>query len=165
MARVLSNNQKSERGITLVEVIIGVTILSIVVLMVLLTITLFLDTRGQVMKKTKALYLAEEGQEMLRFLRDEDWTILDGETVNTPHYFSISGSNITITNTPEIIDGIFLREFELQPLYRQNTTEDIVASTSGSSHVDTGSLNAVVRVGFDNATVTLKTVLTNLLET
>ena len=65
------------------------------------------------MKKTKALYLAEEGIEMLRYLRDDDWNYLESSlNRDTIYYFDPSASDINVTGSPEIIDSDYYREFE-----------------------------------------------------
>ena len=154
-----------KRGISLIEVLIGVSILALVTITMLFTMTLFLETRGEVMKKTKALYLAEEGLEVLRYLRDEDWEVFGTElSTDTVYYFSLSDTEVATTTSPEIIDGTYLREFEIHDVYRNNTSDDIVASTTGSSYVDSETMEVVVRVGFSDSTTTVRTLLTNIFD-
>lgn len=159
------NKKITSRGISLVEVVVGVTLLALVVVVVLHSMTLFLAARGEIMQKTKALYLAEEGLEILRYLRDEDWNVLSSElSVDTPYYLVASSTFVGTTTQPELIDGVYLRTFELKEVYRNNSSDDIVASTSGSNYVDAGSREVVMRVGFADSTTTVRTVLTNLFD-
>ena len=157
--------KNTHKGVTLIEVAIGVSILSLVVMMLIHSMALFLDTRGLVLRKEKALYLTEEGVEIMRYIRDENWNVLGTDlSVNTIYYLSVSSTTVATTTTQEIIDGFYYRQFELYDLYRDNTSDDIVASTTGSSYVDSDSKELVVRVGYDGGTTTLKTILTNIFD-
>ncbi len=165
MLQDLLNNKKQSKGVTLIEVAIGVSILSIVVIMLIHSMTLFLDTRGEILRKEKALFLTEEGIEMMRYIRDEDWNVLSTDlSSDTIYYFDVSASRVGTTTAQEVVDSSYYRQFELHDVYRDNTSDDIVASTSGSSYVDTGSKELVVRVGYDGGTTTLKTILTNIFD-
>lgn len=151
-----------ERGITIVEVIIGVAIAGLVIVFISHTITLFLVSSGATLQKTKALYLAEEGLEIMRYLRDEDWSTIDDELSNgTTYYLSVATSTLGTTTVPEVIDGIYTRSFELSEVRRDNATDDIVSS--GGS-VDGGSRWVTFFVSYDSATVTMETLLTNIFD-
>lgn len=163
MVQDSSNKRISTGGITVVEVIIGVTLLSVIVVMVLFTMTLFLQTRSELVKKTKALFLAEEGIELLRYLRDEDWTTVAALSKNTPYSFTISGSTVAVTSASEVIDSTYTRQFVLKTVYR-NSTEDLALSGGGGTHDDDESVWVEMNVGYGAGTTTLETVLTNIFD-
>lgn len=154
---------KRPRGFTAVEILVGVAILSLVLIFVSSTIGLFINAGRTVSEKTKALYLVEEGLELARFVRDESWNTISALPINTTRYFNITGSAITITTTPEVIDG-FRRSFQVQNVYRNTTTKDIVASTTGGSVADTDSKYIIMTVAWGNptTTITMTSILTDL---
>lgn len=146
------------KGISMVEVVIGVALVGLVVVVVSHTLGLFLQASDRTLTHTQALYLAEEGQEILRYIRDADWNDISTLTNDTPYYLDVTDTTLAITTTPEIVDGIFLRTFEVSEV-RRDGTEDIVAS--GGS-VDTDARYVTVSVGWNQATVTVPALLTNI---
>ncbi len=167
MPQVSLNKKINNRGITLIEVAIGVTILSLTVLLSIFTMSQFIELRKETQQKTKALYLAEEGQEILRYLRDEDWHTFGTDlSVETRYFLHASSTYVATTTVPEIIDGQYHREFMLYEVNRDNTSDDIVSSTTGSSYDDSNAFEVVVRVGYGegSGTTTLRSILTNIFD-
>lgn len=151
---------QNNRGITVIEVVIGTAILAAVLVGITTVITQMVQARERVNSNLQALYLAESGYEYLRHLRDDAWTNIDGLTVDTYYFLSLSSSTISTTASPEIINGEFLRRFHVRSVYR-DTNDDIVASTSGGT-IDDESYEVWVEVGGQFGTSTLKGVLTNI---
>lgn len=147
------------RGITVVEALVGLTILSIALVFISYTITLVLNSSGIVMERTQALYLADEGHELLRHLRDENWTEISSRTNGSTYYFAVATSSIDISTTPEVIDGTFTRSVIFSEVRRNSSTDDLV--TSGGS-VDAGSRLVTVTVSWGTQSVSLESLLTNL---
>ncbi len=150
-------------GFTAVEIVVGVSLLSLIVVMSLLSVGQFLKTGRLLTEKTAAIFLAEEGLELVRFVRDNNWTNLSARTLNTPHYLSIGSPTIVYTNTPEIIGG-FTRSFMVQNVFREPITGDIVASTTPGAVADSDSKYVTVQVMWGNptTTVSLTSILANL---
>jgi hypothetical protein len=151
------------RGVTSLEVVIGVSIAGIIIAYSANAITQFLNSARTVATETQALYLAEEGLELLRYVRDNDWDDIDSLSLSTPHYFDIASATIGTTATPEVI-GDFTRSFILTNVYRDTSTDDIVASTTGGSAADPDSKYVMVSVGWGTGgeNVSLTTILTNI---
>lgn len=149
------------RGVTVVEVLIGTTIILVVLVGITSAITQIVQARGSINSDLKVLYLAESGHEYLRYLRDDDWSNIDGLTPDTYYYFDISTTSIAITTTPEVIAGEYTRRFHVRELYRDGS-DDIVASTTGLGTVDPEGYEIWVDVGSSSGTTTLKGILTNL---
>lgn len=156
-----SSQRKSmrTRGVSMVEVLIGVAIVGLLVVVISHSLTLYFTASTKTLTQTQALYLAEEGQEILRYLRDADWTDISSLTNDTPYYLDVTDTTLAITSTPEVIDGTFLRRFEVSEVRRDNSTDDIV--TSGGS-VDTDARYVTFSVGWGTATVTVPALLTNI---
>jgi len=156
-------NKHSQVGVSAVEVLIGVAIASLVLIFAANAIILFINSGRTVSEKTKGLYLAEEGLELVRFIRDQAWTNVSGLSTNSTHYLRVTGTTVTTSGTSEVIDG-FQRSFRVQNVYRNSTTDDIVASTTGGSVADTNSKYVFMTVvgGNPTTTVTLTSVLSDL---
>lgn len=149
-------NNKS--GIAIVEILIGTSILTIILAFISTTLVLFLDTSNLALEQTRALYLAEEGQEFLRYLRDEDWDTLATLTEGSTYYLTVATSTVTLTGSPEVIDGIYTRSVVVDEL-RRDGNDDMVSS---GGTVDTGARTVTVTVSWGSKDVVLTSVLTNL---
>ncbi len=58
------------KGVTSVEMVVGVSIAGLILLFSMYTIHNLINTTRDITLKTNALYLAEDGLELLRFVRD-----------------------------------------------------------------------------------------------
>jgi type II secretory pathway pseudopilin PulG len=148
-------------GVSLVEVLIGISIISALLVVIGYSINSYVAARAALLNNTKATYLAEEGLEIVRSIRDDDWTTIDGLPTNTARYLSVSTTTVSIVTTPEVIDGQFYRQFIVRPVYR-NASDDIVASTTAGATVDDGSRQIDMYVGGPAGTSTLRAIITNL---
>jgi type II secretory pathway pseudopilin PulG len=151
------------RGITSIEVVIGVSIAGIVLVYAMYAITQFINSARDVGIRTQALYLAEDGLELVRYMRDKNWTTFSTIPLNTTRYLTITSTDILPTTTTETI-GNFTRSFQVSNVYRNTTTDDIVASTTGGSAADTESKYVTMTVSWGTAgeTLSLSTILVNL---
>lgn len=154
---------RTTRGITVIEVAIGLGIVSLVLVFSMHAIGQFINTGKTIGEKTVGLLLAEEGLEMLRYLRDEDWNTIATIPTNTTRYLSVSTSAISVTTTPETV-GRFTRSFIMSNVYRNSSTDDIVASTTGGSVADSESKYVTVTVmsSLPTTTISLSTIITNI---
>lgn len=150
--------QSSSRGITLVEVLVAVGIVSLTSIFIGLTVFQFAESRKELLHETNKMYLAEEGYEIIRLLRDENWVNLSGLTTNTDYYLQVSDATLTIGTVPEIINGRYTRLFKLLPVYRNVTTQEIVSS---GGVLDNDSFKVEVSVGDGNGTTTVEALLVN----
>ena len=150
------------QGLSIVEVLLGLSLFAIIFLFIYQTLTLFFLEHARVIEHTQAVYLAEAGQESLRYLRDEDWNTLADLTPGTTYYLSVSTTTIATSSSPELINNKYSRSFTLWPAYR-NSDDDLVASTTPGATADAGSVVSIVRVtwGADKV-VQLESLLTNL---
>lgn len=150
-----------QSGITLVEVLVGISIVTVSLVAIGFSITSYVEARAALLIDTKAMYLAEEGYETLRAIRDTDWDTLDVLAVNTSHYLDISTTTIAVSATPEIIDLDFERWFIVREVYR-NATDDIVSSTTPGATVDNGARDVTIYVESPSGTSSLRAILTNI---
>lgn len=153
----------TSRGVSLIEVLIALAIIAsftvstIAALLVLITIG---DEDTQYIKGT---HLLEEGTEVVRFLRDDDWSTFSGYSTGQVYYIATSSSGWTLTTTPTYVDE-FLRTVEFSSVQR-NISDDIVAS-GGSVDPEILRINYTVSWPYDGATTTIaaETYLGNIFE-
>ena len=151
-------SQLASRGITLIEVLIAVGILSLFSIVISTTIFQFAESRKELLHDTDKMYLAEEGYEIIRLLRDENWANLSGLTLNTDYYLVLSSSTLATSTVPEIINGRYTRLFRLLSVSRDATTHEIVSS---GGVVDNNARKVQISVGDSNGTSTVEALLTN----
>lgn len=142
-----------KRGVTSLEVVIGVSIAAIVLTFAVHSIMEFVNIGRTAGEKTKAIYLAEDGLELLRFIRDGDWGDISGLSANTTYYLSVSPAAVSVTTVPQTIDG-YTRSFRISNVYR-NSSDDIVASTTSGAVVDAHSRYVTMTVAWDTPTSTI----------
>jgi type II secretory pathway pseudopilin PulG len=150
-----------QQGITLIEVIFAVSIIAAIVMVIGFSITSYVDARAQLLANTKAIYLAEEGYEVLRALRDDDWDTVDAVPIGDVHYLDVSTSTLAIGSTQEIIDVEFYRSFVFNAVYR-DSDDDVVSSTTPGATIDTEILELTVFVDGPTGTTSVTALLSNL---
>lgn len=153
--------RSKQSGVTLVEVVIGIGIISVSLVSIGLSINTYVAARSALLNNLKATYLAEEGYEIIRAVRDTNWNTIDALTANNTYYLDISGVSPVINTTPEIIDTNFRRSFVVREVYR-NGSDDIVSSTTVGANVDDGSRQFDVFVSGPNGTTTFQAILSNI---
>jgi len=147
-----------KRGVALIEILVGTSILTIALAFISNTLLLFLNTSDLALEQTRALYLAEEGHEFLRYLRDENWNTIANLTVGNTYYLSIATTTVAIGTTAEVIDGIYTRSVVVGQL-RRNANNDFIQS---GGTVDAGGRVITVTVSWGSKDVVLSSILTNL---
>lgn len=157
------SNRLRIRGISTVEVLLGVSIFALVVVFTMFSVSLFIDGADDAHQQVQALYLAEEGYEIVRYIRDEDWNTIDALATDTTHYLDVASTTVAVTATPETIGGSYNRSFVLREVYR-DSDDDIVASSTVGASVDTGSRYVDVYVSWGTEQVVLEGLLTNIFD-
>ena len=150
-----------EQGVTLIEVLIGISILAVTLIAIGFSVTSYVTARKELVSETKATYLTEEGYEILRAVRDTDWNTLEALTPNGTYYLAVSTTTLAVGNTPEIIDSSYRRSFVVKSVYR-NATSDIVASGAPGATLDDGSRQFDISVAGPTGTTTFSAILTNV---
>ncbi len=150
-------------GSALLEVLFGVSVVSIVLLSLLGAYNIYLKNAFRLTEKVQASFLAEEGVEAIRVIRDSSFsTGLSTLVSNTSYYFSFEGGTWKATTSDIFIDGLFSRKFVVSNVSR-DANDDIV--TSGGTN-DSNTKKAVVTVSWNSggatSTVSISTYITNL---
>ena len=157
LSKVINNNRSL--GISSVEVLIGVGIFAMILILSTHALVRFISVGLDIADKTQALYLAEEGIELAHFIRDESWSSISNLSDNTDYYFNITGSDISTSTTPELIDSIFTRRFRVYPVER-DANDDIVVS--GTDDPDSKYVTVTVTWGAPTSTVSLTGIVANI---
>lgn len=152
---------KATSGISLIEVMLAVSIVAAMVVAIGFSITTYVDARARLLDDTKALYLAEEGYEVLRAIRSNDWNDLDALTLDDYNYLDVSTTTADIGTSLEVIDGEFYRSFILREVYR-DSDDDVTSSTTPGATVDTEILEVTIYVAGPNGTTSLTGLLANI---
>jgi type II secretory pathway pseudopilin PulG len=159
--------QKNQKGVGLVEVIVGSAILSIVLFAFTSSLSLYSRASADATSRAQALYLAEEALEVVRGLRDAGWTTnIASVSVATDRglAFDTVGSTWTIVSSPDTTEE-FTRTLVLKDAYR-DSDDNIVSDTSETFDPDTRIVEVQVSwPGVQEAqSVQLESIITNTFE-
>ena len=112
------NNIFSRKGFSLVEVVVGAAIMLLIVFGVVSTYLFYLRISISNPLRVKATLMAEEGIEVLKFLRDGHWSSVGNLAVSTDYYLNFDGLNWSISEEPQYSDLRFDRKFTVENVYR-----------------------------------------------
>ncbi len=117
-------------GIGLVEVVIAAAIISGALVAVLSVMTRYLALGLSNPERVQAAYLAEEGVEIARALRDTSWASFAALSTSTSYHLSFNGLSWSATTTATSSIPGFTRTLALDSVYRRSSDHDIVPATS-----------------------------------
>jgi Tfp pilus assembly protein PilV len=151
-------------GFSLIEALIAASIITFSILAIVGIYSTFVQQTFTNTSAIQAYYLADEGIEALKSMRNMGWTAnISALTTGTPYrfYFNNSLSRWEATTSTALIDNTFDRTFTLASAYR-DTNENF----AGSGTMDADSRLVTVNVSWRDknatSTKTLMTYLTNL---
>lgn len=151
-------------GFGLIETVVGTAILLVVLLGLVQAGQYAFRLVSDANMKIRASFLAEEGIEAMRLLRDAGWSANIAPVANGIDYYpAFSGGAWQISQTPaSLVDGIFDRRVLFSAVYRD--ANDVIAASGGALDPDTKKVT--VSVNWTNrgrgATTTISTYFTNL---
>ena len=153
-----------KKGLSLVEVLVASTLIIVFFMALVGIYNTYLKISKTNIYSIKAGYLAEEGIESIKSLRDISWNNnIAPLSTNSNLYLTFSGGRWVSTSTNTFIDGMFERKINITEVNRDPSNGDIV--TSGGS-LDSGTRLVTVTVSwpYKNATSTrvMATYITNL---
>ncbi|MCX6731800.1 MAG: type II secretion system protein [Candidatus Parcubacteria bacterium] len=143
--------KNKEKGFTLLEVVVGLGILSFIIFGLFLVSQISLRIVNASTRNTQAIFLMEEGVEAVKVLRGLSWEsnikLLNNET---SYYLNFSNNTWQSTTTPVFTDG-FERKFVSENVYR-DANDDIAAG--GNPDPDTKKITIFVSWPETNGTTT-----------
>jgi hypothetical protein len=118
----------TQRGVSLIEVVIGVSILATVLWGIVAAFGILLERGFEQEARIKAALLMEEGFEGMRFVRDGSWDAFAELSIDTPLALTIGSGIVTATTSTStiLIDGRFARTLTLREVYRRDSDAVIV---------------------------------------
>lgn len=119
-------SRKKQRGVSLVEVIIGISMAVTVLVVLGVSFAYFLRLGLNIDEQIVAAYLLDEGIEAARFIRDTDWTTFAAYSSDTTYYVVENPVGWSLTTTVTPIDGQYYRTLTFTDVYRRNSDDDII---------------------------------------
>jgi len=119
---------KKNRGIALIEIIIGSAIISIGILAINSAYNTYVEYALANQKNAEAAYLLEEGLEVMTFIRDRSWLNISRLSTTTPYYLTFGTAWATST-TPVYVDGVFLRSINIEDVFRDANSDIAISGT------------------------------------
>ncbi|HEY4521565.1 MAG TPA: hypothetical protein VJH05_00265 [Candidatus Paceibacterota bacterium] len=144
-------------GFGLVEIVVASAIISVSIFSLSAVSVIGNRLQSQSLEKIRANFLAEEGLEALRFLRDKSWNAnLSSLSVGTNYYISFASStsqwNIGSTVAPNV-DSFFERKITVENVFRDSN--DNIDLSGGTQDPDTKKVSISVSWRDRNATTTI----------
>jgi type II secretory pathway pseudopilin PulG len=137
-----------KKGISIVEIIISASIISLVTLFVSLSFQVYISISNQNSKTIQTALLFEEAGEVLQFLRDKSWTDnIDTLNLNTEYQILWNGSEYSLTEDSVLIQNIYTRKIILEEVERDSS--DSIVSNGGT--VDPKTLKARIVISWQEA--------------
>jgi Tfp pilus assembly protein PilV len=161
---MMKNNFK--KGTALVEILVAVFIFSVILGSLITASNMYLSGAGESLRLAKGAYLAQEGIEALKIMRDTSWGSISTLSDNTNYYlyFDISSSTNNTwkaTSTETTIDSIYNRTFKFNSVNRDSSGR--IVSNGGTLDSNTEKATVSVSWKLKGATTTkiLSTYITN----
>lgn len=163
---------KYRAGFTLVEIVVGIGMLTVFIEANFLYYKQVLNVSQQTTRHIQSGFLLEEGVEAVKLLRDESWSGRIATLTNGTIYYLL-WDNVTkkwtSTTVPQLIESTFTRSFTVAAVNRDSTgpltTFDNIVSSGGA--LDAGTKKLVVTVtwpmrGGNTSTSSVETYITNI---
>lgn len=151
-------------GLSLIEAMVAIAILVAVFLAIGEYFETSLQAANESLSATQAGYLAEEGVEAVKLMREESWDEnIAPLSISTPYFLHFDGGMWKATTTPQSTPEGFQRTFVLEGVYR-DSSDDIAPSGT----LDPGTRKTTVTVSWQSGSSTrsreLTSYITNLYE-
>jgi hypothetical protein len=124
-------NKKLSRGLSIIELVLATAIISAFLIAVIFSFTSLLKLAFSNVKTVKAVFLAEEGVEVVKYLKDVSWENNINLLVSNGtkgYHLNFTGLGWEISEDNIFIDGSFERIFVLENVYRDESSGQIVES-------------------------------------
>lgn len=157
--------KKYNRGMSLVEIVVAATIITTFLGALVGVYTLHMKAIFGSAKQVKAVFLAEETMEALKYLRNVSWSQnIYNLSTNTDYFLVWQNNRWEITTTNTFIDSLFERKFVLED-GRRDAQNNIIES-GGTADINIKKITVSVSWLEGQATTTkvLKTYMANIFD-
>ena len=160
-----------QKGTGLAEILVAVSIFSIVLGFLVTASNLYLGGSGESLRNAEGAYLAQEGIEAVKTIRDANWSNISSLTAGTNYYlyFDTSSSTNNVWKATTTVSSLspFARTFKVSAVNRDSNGN--IVTTGGS--LDANTEKVVVSVSWKSelgnvigtTTKTLSTYIANIL--
>jgi Tfp pilus assembly protein PilE len=152
----------TNRGMALIEIIIGSTIISVGIFAAVTSFNTYVNYALANQKNIQASYLLEEGLEVVGYFRDKGWTAnISRLSTTTTYYLTWDSNDWATTTTAQYVDGEFLRSITITDVKRDSNDDVAVL---GTYDPNTKNITATVSYFQGHATTTksISTLISNL---
>lgn len=115
------------KGVSVIEIIIASSIISITVLSIIVAINFFIKLSIINSKEAGAVLLLEETLESVQLIRDKGWSNISNSDTSIKYHIYWSTSDYFATTTPQLINGIYTRTIQFQNVER-DLNDDITSN-------------------------------------
>lgn len=142
-------NRKAKKGMTIIEILVALGIVSLGFFAINYLVLLGFQTNVIGVSYTKGILYAQEGLEVMRILKNQDWqNNIAPLNPGTSYYPVLSGSTWSLqTTSPGLIDNLFARIITVEDVYRD--TDDNIAS---SGTLDPNTKKVTVTLSWQHST-------------
>lgn len=157
------NLYKKNKGSLLIEVLVATSIISTSVIAAVGVFGTMSHLAYRNTAKIQASFLADEGIEAMKTLRNASWdSNIKDLTLGKKYYLYWANHSWNINASTTLVDGTFSRYFTLGDVYRDSSF-NIVASTTAGASVDTDMRDMVIQVEWsDDSGTSSKSIQTYL---
>ncbi len=148
--------RKNKLGISIAEVIVASAIISVFMLSIANVYNNLVKLSVENTYKTQAVFLLDEGVEAMKMMRSYSWSDIASSTPGVDYYLIWQNNRWQATTTLVISDDVFIRKYNVQNVYRDANTLNIVYS-GGVSDNNSKIINMKVEWNYKNATNTKDT--------
>lgn len=143
--------QSLQHGFGLIELLVATSVISVSLFALVAVIQASFQVTSVSGVKARAEFLAEEGVEVVKILRDNSWSSNIATLATSTPYYPVFATSTGVwslaTVSPALIDNTYTREVIIDDVYRRDSDSDIVASTSpDSKSLDAGTREVTSRV-------------------
>jgi Tfp pilus assembly protein PilV len=162
--KISENSRRAslQKGSGLVEILVAVFIITIILGSLVAVASMYLSNAKESLRSTQAAYLASEGIEAVKTIRDTSWDNITA-LVNGTDYYLYFDNNLSVwkaTTTKSSIGG-FSRILNISSVYRDSNYRIILSG--GTIDTNTKKVTAYVSWNTKNSTTTkyISTYITN----
>ena len=136
------------KGMSVLEIIIGAAIILTLTTAVGGTWQSFIVITRISNEKTQAGIIVEETADAIQFMRDMGWALnISTKTVGTPYYLTWATSTYTLSTTPNVTQGSYIRSVTFS-----NVSRDASDNISNSGTNDTKTRKVSISVATNQTT-------------
>lgn len=133
---------KNSSGFSIVEVIVATTIISITIFALMSTAQKGTSLSTRALQQSQANTLLEEGVEVVKSIRDEDWTTISGLSLGIDYYlFFNTTTNIWSLNVSSLTPGDSIPDYPIDSIFNRTLLISAVNRDASDDISELGTLD------------------------